>query len=213
MRTIISVGTDEKFQAGMMRLVSLLPVGQRVALHSQLPPGSPTHRENPWAFKLFAIEDAWRAGATSVLWCDSSVIPLKPLDALWTLIESQGYWFSKNYDYMNGEFTSDAALRVMGVDRDQAMEIPQVVASCFGLDFGHPIAMEFMREWWHLMDHGAFKEGGSDDPRFRAHRHDQSAAAHVAWKLGMKLTAPPDWFAEEGSLGGENAVITLKRPR
>ena len=37
----------------------------------------------------------------------------------------------------------------------------------------------------------------------RGHRHDQTAASVIAWRLGMKLTNPPDVFAY-GKAGDSN---------
>lgn len=220
MRTIISVGTDQKFQRGMLRLSSLLNVTEKFRPYTALPPGSMDHQSAPYAFKIAAIDDALTSGANPILWCDSSVVPMRRLDSLWTLIERQGYWFSKNYDYTQGEFCSDASLDIFDMDREKAFGVPQVVASCFGLDFRHDIAQEFLAQWKALAMMGAFKGPwgngngeASKDMRVRGHRHDQSAASHIAWKLGMRLTDPPEWFCEEGSPPGENTVLTLKRPR
>ena len=165
-----------------------------------LPPGSPQHDDSPYAFKVYAIRDAARRQeAQTVLWADSSVHVVKRLDPLWGLIESQGYWLSTNDVDENtfrtcGEWTCDAALEPLGITREEAFKIPQVVATFFGLDFRHQIAVDFLREWERLEKAGAFKgpwvntnQEASVDPRVLGHRHDQTAASVIAYRLGMKL--------------------------
>lgn len=219
MRYVVSVATGRHYVTNQDRLRdSLNAMGQgSFTWTDMLPPGSPKHEDNPYSFKVVAIEDAVLHGATSILWCDSSVVVLKPLGSLWGLIESQGYWFSRNYGYTQGQFCNDEALAIMGVTREEAFKIPHVVASCFGLDMRKPIAQEFLKRWKAMAEAGAFKgdrgdlSGTGDTNRFIGHRNDQSCAAHVIHELGMTLTDPPDWFAEQGAPRNENTILTLER--
>ena len=157
-------------------------------------------------------------GATSVLWLDSSTVILRPLDDLWRLIENQGYWFSRNYDWNNGQFCSWEALDIMGVSREQAFKIPQVTAACFGLNLKDRIALDFLTDWHTLMRLGAFKgdrgnlTGHVADPaQYQGHRNDQSCASHVVHSLSMSLTDPPEWWAEQGYPQSDQTVLTLVR--
>lgn len=218
-RMIVSVATGPHYIANVRLMGS--PYLEDEEMHSWediLPPGSPTHAECPYAFKLYAIQAAVRMGATSVLWLDSSTVVLKPLDDLWRLIEDQGYWFSRNYQWNNGQFCSWEALDIMGITRETAFKIPQVTAACFGLNLEDPVAMEFLARWYSLMKLGAFAgdrgnlTGHVADPmQYQGHRNDQSCASHVVHQLSMSLTDPPEWWAEQGSPQNEKTVLTLVR--
>jgi len=218
-RCVVSVATGPHYVANQDRLVrqTHLLGWQICFFRDELPPDSPTHAENPYAFKIFAIEEAVRQGATNVIWMDSSTIILKDLRPLWELIESQGYWFSRNYDYTNGQFCSDEALKIMGMTREEAFKVPHVTASCFGLRMDHPYATAFMMGWKTLEQFGAFKgdrgnlSGVSDPLVYQGHRNDQSCASQMCYLLGMKLTDPPDWWAEQGAPTSDRTILTLER--
>ena len=213
---IVSVATGEHQIRNQLRLWRSVK-GENHLFWDQLPLGSPKHSEEPYAFKIVAIERAMRKGATSILWCDSSIVALKPLDTLWELIESQGYWFSKNYDYTQGQFCNDEALKIMGREREEAFKIPHVVAGCFGLDIRRWMSLDFLRRWKDLLLKGAFRgdrgdlSGDADMTKFVGHRNDQSCASEVCYALGMELTEPPAWFAEQGRPITEETIFTVER--
>lgn len=217
MRAIVSVATGDRHRANMERLRKQVEHDNVCIFFDRLPPGSPTHEEQPYAFKLFALRQAVRHGAKSVLWMDSSIVVLRPLEPLWNLLEQQGYWFSKNYDYNQGQFCNDEALAIMGVTREEAFSIPQVVGGCFGLSIESHYGREFGYRWDSLLQKGAFRgdrgdlSGSGDMTKFVGHRNDQSCASHVCHKLGMKLTEPPAWFAEQGYPTTEETILTVER--
>lgn len=218
MRCIVSVATGTHYIRNLERLQAQITNEWSIVWKGSLPPRSPKHTECPYGFKIYAIEEAVRRGAKTILWMDSSAVVLKPLDPLWDLIERQGYWFSRNYDWNNGQFTSDEALAIMRMQRVEAFHVPQVTAACFGLDMGNPDARTFLNCWKALAALGAFKgdrgnvTGHVADPtKYQGHRNDQSCASYVAYRLGMKLTDPPDWWAEQGYPQIEKTVLTLVR--
>lgn len=57
--------------------------------------GSPPHRENPYAFKIYAFEKAWELGYEQVLWLDASIYPVKPMFPYFNLLDEQGYVFEE----------------------------------------------------------------------------------------------------------------------
>lgn len=106
------------------------------------------------------------------------------------------------------------------VKRANQLSIKHVVATTFGLNVRHPKGAAFLREYFRLASSTqAFcgpwgntawtEQDGSkpySDPRnsryslcgpadVRGHRHDQTAASVIAWRLGMELTDPPAPFA------------------
>lgn len=218
-RAVVSVGFGERCEGGLRRLHARLdalgvPV---VSWLGSAPDGAPPHADCPYGFKLTALERAAESAST-LLWLDSTVIVLRPLDDLFAKIEADGYWISANHGLMNGEFTADGAYPALGVGRAENWKIPHVVATCFGLDMSSPVGARILESWTELRDAGAFagprsNERGeaSGDPAVRGHRHDQTALSVVAYKMGLALTNPPDWFADEGYEGSDATVLTNRR--
>jgi len=216
MRAVVNVATGP-FVRGQERLRRALDTvgfdGMRAFFRDRWPPGSPSHQETPYAFKAFAIADAWRRGASVVLWADASVLPVKSLDPLFERIERDGYWVSNN-GFTTGEWCADSALGPLGITREQSWGIPHPVATAFGLNLADPDAMGLFREWFQLaMDGAAFRGPwtnrngeASNDPRVRGHRHDQTALGVLVWRHGWKLTDPPNIIAYRG---GETADTLL----
>ncbi len=92
--------------------------------------------------------------------------------------------------------------------------IPHVVATSFGLNVKHPIGKAFLDEYYRLASEtkafcgpwtNAYSGLGTSWDGVRVapcgpadvlgHRHDQTAASVIAWRLGMKLTDCPEVFA------------------
>jgi hypothetical protein len=218
-RVIVSVATGPRFCGGMRRLkekLDMLPNGAGAVTdfwYDRFPPG-PTHDEIPYGFKVSAIEKARADGHDAVLWLDSSIVPIRPLDPVWKLIESQGYWFSQNYDYTLGQFCSDGALRIMQLEREEALAIPLVIGTAFGLNFAHNVGRTFFYMWKRKMEEGAFNgpwTGGSGDPRVYGHRHDQTVASGACHYLNMHLTQPPKVIVEPFQQPTEETVFTICR--
>ncbi len=107
-------------------------------------------------------------------------------------------------------------------DRAENKKIPHVVAGCFGLSMRHDIGRAFLAEYYRLASetkafcgpwinekHARALMPGVDlsqviqngkvsvcgDIDVKGHRHDQTAASVIAWRLGMKLSKPPEFFS------------------
>lgn len=206
-RCIVNVATGN-YIVGQQRLRACLEaVGERASFmtwENKLPLGCPPHHDIPYAFKAYALAHAIESGYDTLLWLDACIVPTRELNELWERIERDGYWFSKN-GYANGEWTCDAAYEFLGVDRDLNFQIPHVVATAFGADGRHATGRAFLDEYTRLAKTRAFcgpwgNENGqaSADPRVKGHRHDQTAASVIAYRLGMELTDPPAIFAYKG---------------
>jgi len=154
------------------------------------------------AFKLFLMQEIISEERYPVvIWMDSSLWPIRPMQPLVDAIRRDGYHFRSNG--IVGTWCADRALEPLEITREQSFEIEQVTGGFIGLDMSQPIARDFMREWWRLLYRGAFvgprweerifpdlpqRGHCSDDPRVRGHRADQTAASVAAWRLGMKVT-------------------------
>lgn len=205
MRGVVSVGTG-KYRANLDRLRLAAGDGR---YFFDLPTGCP---DIPYAFKPYAIMQARERGYDTILWCDSSVAPIRSLDPLWTLIEQQGYWFSDNWNWNCGQWTSDEALTLLGITREEAFTIPHLCATAFGLDFKHRFGREFFSQWLKLLP--AFKgpwtnENGeaSSDKRVLGHRHDQTALSVIVHRMGLNVSKQPQYLSDSH---GETEETILK---
>lgn len=192
----------------------------------------------PYAFKAYAIQEAANHGAELLLWADASIVPVRPLDELWQKIEDNGVWLCRN-GWKNSEWTADSAypdlFHDVGVDDAMAINqtIPHVVAAAFGLNLRHPKGGEFLAEYFRLASTtkafcGPWQNsnaptaprrnvgrtrGPCGPPTTLGHRHDQTAAAVIAWRLGVELDDPPARLAYEGGQVESTILVVREIPR
>jgi hypothetical protein len=229
-RLVVSVGTGkrtdrgkpeetrllgEDFELKLARMVSSFEEhGADVYPFNCLPPGCPPHSQVPYAFKIYAIEEALRQyKPETIIWADSACVAVAALEPLWEHIEREGYWFPDNFGWNCGQWTSDFALAPLEITRDQAFGIPQVAAAAYGLSFKSRKGQQFFRKLARLARNGSFcgpwvndRGQASSDSRVLGHRHDQTACSVLAWRLGMKLTPQPKFFADNYKRGSETIL-------
>jgi hypothetical protein len=125
-------------------------------------------------------------------------------------IEHHGYYLQENGSNV-GEWCSDAAIKAMGLTREQAFDIPELAGMAMGLDLRRAECQQFVRDWlgmahtfpgYHTnsvaLDAAGQPYAGhrnvgfvSDNPQVKGHRHDQSAASVLSHRLDWKLTPRP----------------------
>lgn len=152
---------------------------------------APPHAEHPYAFKLYAIEYVRSRGYSIVIWCDSCLRAVRSPAEFAREIEKVGVYLQEDELWV-GNWCNDRTLNYFGVTRDEAVKIPAIYACMMGFDFRTPIATRFFEEWERAYIKGMFKgrwdnkeHTESQDDRCRGHRHDQSCAGLIAWKLGI----------------------------
>ena len=213
---VVSLATDDRdYSAGLDRLERSL---ERVGFSGgfmcwrpgSFPDDCPTHVDVPFAFKPYCLAEARRRGGELLLWIDANCVAVRPLEPIFDQIERDGYILFRQYErWRVGQWASDEALGVLGLSRDQAMEMPEVNAAVIGLNTSSHVSNSFLEKWLRAAQEGvAFRgvseqvrtkgdfrdvkwnRGGrvSSDPRVRGHRHDQTVAGVLAAQLGMKLS-------------------------
>lgn len=196
---VLSVASGRWYPLGQRRLVASLRTHRLEAdvltWTDDLPPGSPTHAQTPYAFKVFAFEHARREGYDRAIWMDCSLVALRPPRRILAWLDEHGSFLSLQKSHMLGEWISDAALAATGMDRERAMTLHAVDACLLGLDFRDQRSREFLTHWMrHAADGVSFpgpwtneRGAASPDPRVKGHRHDQAVAGVLAHRLGMPL--------------------------
>lgn len=158
--------------------------------------GAPPHIYNPYSFKVYAIEAVRNKGYEIVLWCDSILRLVRPLETIIPEVERAGVYLAEDI-WKIGMFANDKALDYFGMTRDQAMEIPAIWACFMGFDFKNPVTHEFMRRWKKASLDGIFAgcyhnndKTESQDPRCKGHRHDQTCAEIISHQMGIPRSLP-----------------------
>ena len=212
---VVSLATEDKdYAASLDRLERSLGrvgfAGEFMCWRpGRFPDESPAHADVPFAFKPYCLKEARRRGGELLLWIDASCVAVRPLEPIFDQIERDGYILFRNRRYRVGEWASDEALGVLGVSRDQAMEMPEVNGAAIGLNTSSYISDSFLEKWhrraqekvafrgvseelrtWVDYQDVKWNRGGrvSSDPRVRGHRHDQTVAGVLAAQLGMRLS-------------------------
>lgn len=155
--------------------------------------GSPRHKDDPYAFKIYSIEYVRNKGYDIVIWCDSPTRLVKRIDDWIPEIERVGVYLQKD-GWACGQWANDKALNWFGKTRDEAMNISSVYACIMAFDFRHPITSQFLDMWKECCKAGLFRGAWKNDQKTESqeerclgHRHDQTSAELIADKLGIEL--------------------------
>jgi hypothetical protein len=208
---IISCGVGGWYPKGIDRMGDSLKKvefkGDFVGM-KELPKGSPTHQENPYAFKIYAIKEAVRFSYKKIMWCDCSLYAVKnPL----SLFHQNIFGFHTGFNVANT--ATDVVLNETGLTRDEAEMIPEIATGCIGLDFNTQIAKKAFNLWADYMKAGLFKNsryhsGQSKDKRFMFARQDQTMWSIALHKLGVSLPQTDNVIYHE-SPNKKNAIFIV----
>ena len=193
---IISCGVGGWYGAGITRLHRSLIhhgyAGDMILYKDVYPPNSPTHLENPYAFKIYAFREAIKAGYSLIMWLDASFWNIKtPHHIFDDIIDNGVVGFSSGYNL--AQTAPDNLLARMEISRDEAELMPEIATGMVGLNLDNPGGKAVFEQWAQLCDEGYFRNSrthnpaDSKDPRFIHGRQDQSAYAAVVNKLGIKI--------------------------
>lgn len=179
--------------------------GSLIAFIGEETCGAPKHEDNPYAFKIYAIEKALEAGYTQILWVDSSCYAVQPIQPIFDHIDKEGY-IMQDAGHFVGTWTNDTALSYFDLNRDEALTMRCYGNAGFlGLDFETEIARKFFYEWKESMLAGMFKgawtnndKSESQDERVRGHRHDMSCGSIIANRMDLVLQSSHEWLQYAG---------------
>lgn len=193
--TIINYGSPGGYQNISERLEQSLikhaPNAQRMIFKGVLPEGSPEHSENPYAFKIYAFEQAIKAGHKKIMWLDSSFYAVKNIQPLYDYVTEHGFHFFRT-GYNLAQSVNDRTLKYAGVTRNDAEQMEEYASGMVAFDFDKPICRLVYNDWRDFMQKGYFKgsrvhDNQSQDPRFLFHRQDQSCLSLAMHRHGMRM--------------------------
>lgn len=188
----------------------------RIIWRNEWPTGSPPHGPMPYAFKYYAVMDAFAKGYTTVMWLDAGTQAIAPIQPLWDRIASHGYVLLRGGDPL-GKWISDYALERYGYTRDRVSNLNLAGGCLVGLERDHPKAQEFILAWSEVVKDrkllmGANRKhreiGGvmrslmlsdmdesviSTDPTVEGHRSDESCFSLIMDRMGMEPINYTEW--------------------
>jgi len=209
-KAIVNLATGS-FRAGQTRLVNSLKGnfdGHVFTFQSEHQINSPQHSENPYAFKIFAIEHLRKLGYDQILWLDASVFAIKPVQPVFDWIETNGVFMEAAGHYA-GTWCPENVREYFGISRTSVNKMPMFSAGYTGIDFTNPVGVKFFEAWAKAMRAGMFKGSWSN------HRHDMTCGSIVANLQLLDRTYSPggNFFAYIGPLYGEpgqNAIFHVQ---
>lgn len=204
---VVSAGIGQWYPRGIDRLQkSLNDFGGRVGrliYRDYYPSGCPMIETHGYAFKPYALREAFLKGYRYLLWADASVWAIRPIEEVFRKISDDGHLFFNNGAVM-GEWCRDASLPKLGTNRGDSMTIPEITTSFFGLDMERADSRIFLERWMDyahdgetFVVHPRDNSSGecSKDSRVKGHRYDQTAGSFIVYGLSMKTTHAPNYYA------------------
>jgi len=154
----------------------------------------PLHKDNPYAFKVYAMQEAFNKGYTKVLWLDSSVWAVKDIQPVFNDISKNGF-FLEDSGHRIGSWSNNQCLDWFKLTRDEANQMRMISSGFVGIDIENAIGEEMFTKWKAAMLAGTFVGSWND------HRHDQTALSIIAQRLGLDPLINPcgKYFAYVGS--------------
>lgn len=209
-KAIVNLGTNQ-YSFGTERLRNSLQGnfdGDFYSFKHESEIGSPLHQENPYAFKIYAIEKMREMGYEQVLWLDSSAYAIKNVQPVFDWLTEKGI-FMEAAGHWTGSWSNDATLSYFGITREQAMLMPMYSAGFTGIDFTNKISIDFFQKWKESMLNGYFKGSWAN------HRHDMTCGSIIASQMGLveKFSGGGNFFAYVGEVYGtpkESVIFYVK---
>lgn len=158
----------------------------------EYPPMSPSHADNPYAFKIAGFREAIRMGYKVMCHIDASFWAIKNPDPIFDIIVDNGLFaFRSGYNCANT--CPDNLLDYVGMTRDEAEQIPETATGIVGINIDNPDGARVFDYWAELCDNGLFKNSRTHNPlesadkRYLHGRQDQSAFSMALAKNGINF--------------------------
>lgn len=215
---IVSVGIGHHYGPSLERLKQSLNfhgwAGGVITWSDEYPPDSPSHEENPYAFKLYAIHEAVKRGYTHILYVDASFYAVADPMPIFDFINDKGvYAFRTGYNVANT--ATDLVLSSIDMNRDEAEGIVEYAGGAIGFNFFNPDAQKIHCLWKEYYEKGLFKnsrnhDNQSADPRFKHARQDQTMLSIAIYKAGVTIKETEFVAYYGGGFNKENLVFFIK---
>lgn len=173
---IVNFSTPEYYR-GRDRLAKSLKPGSYLMFTDYKEIGSPTHKESPYEFKLWAIKKAMEFDSI-ILWCDASLYLVRDLSPIENIIKEEGFFGEESGHYC-WDWSNDQCKSYHGLKKEEGLIMYS--AGLTGINTNDPKAMDFFNQWMASAKAGCFKGDHHN------HRHDMVNASIIAQRMGLKF--------------------------
>lgn len=137
------------YNRGQKRLISCknLINSDILTYNNYIQIGSPTHHENPYAFKVYSIKKAIDAGYTTILYLDASFFPVKDITPVFEHIEEKGHLFPL-CGHMVDRWCNDNCRKYFNLSHEESKGMALYSAGFTGIDFTNEKSKEFFYKWF-----------------------------------------------------------------
>lgn len=155
----------------------------------------PSHKQTPYAFKLYALKEAQKRGHDLLLWVDASFWAIKNLESL-TKIICEKKIVVQNSGYPLGQWCDDNCLNHMKLDREESFRITMFSGGLMGFDLTDSKAKRFFDMFFSYAKDGKCFRGAwrknrgefvSNDVRVKGHRHDMTVGSILMYREGIPI--------------------------
>lgn len=154
--------------------------------------GAESHFLNPYNFKIHCFNKAIDAGYQNILYLDSSVFAIKPINSLFEIMKYRGMIYQLA-GHLSGNWASDRVLEYFEIDRNEAMSYPMIGnAGMLGINTNNIDANTFLDDWSKSMESGMFKGAWNNndktesmDERCFGSRHDMICSSIILNQMGL----------------------------
>ena len=213
-KAIVNVAQGSWYRRGQERLATSARAhapGYALAMYSdELPPGSPSHKDAPYAFKHHAMIQAKRDGHDVAIWCDSSVWFVANPQPVVDLAIQRGMWIGHSTVNL-GCWSSDESLEKLGVKRDDVWAVPMPMGTMYALDLRSKLADDLFE--YMLAHEDALKGYWTNEARqvspneaVRGHRHDQVLLSVFCRDHGIQIDPFPSFLSYPSIVRSTNEV-------
>lgn len=153
-----------------------------------LPPGSRSHSESPYGFKVHAMKYANDKGYTSVLWLDSPAFQVKKnVSPIFEKIEKESYYAMSHIDPLINQ-VGDTYLKFYRMKREKLEGYNLPSGSCFGFDLTNPVGMGVGAKIFETLRHDEFRGlfKSETDEQWN-HRHDEACLAGTLKRMKLEV--------------------------
>lgn len=144
----------------------------------------------PYGFKPDIMRKAALQGYRKIMWVDSTILMLKPLDELFNIATIRGVAAFHNLGHDLNDYISDYAASQLGIldEMNSGKRIKQIMACCIIFDLDNEIGNEIFTSWFDASYHvGMFENGESWRQGFKSHRHDQAILSGLLYQREVDL--------------------------
>ncbi len=128
----------------------------RIGGYPNLENGSLKTIDVPYAFKAYAMQEAYLLGYQNILWLDSSMTPVRDLTSFFHMLEVHGYFAMTSGSNIKAEvdkgWINRQALAAMKINYQIAAKVPHITTPVFGINTASPKGREILKQFCRMAE-------------------------------------------------------------